>query len=167
MAKEPVPEEKVCFKCGNLKPLSEFYKHPQMKDGHLNKCKECNKVDVKNNYHDNREYYAGYEQKRAQRPERKKAALTYQKKRRTKNPEPYKANTAVSNAVRDGRLFKEPCFQCGAVENIEAHHPDYSKPLDVVWLCRACHLAEHNRKAYDFTVEQENEMFADIAYHPF
>lgn len=159
MATEPIPEEKVCFKCGNLKSMDEFYKHKQMKDGHLNKCKQCTKADVSGNYQGNREYYAGYEQRRAQRPERKAAALVYQKNRRAKNPFPYKANCAVSNAVRDGKLFKEPCFNCGSIEDIEAHHMDYEKPLEVVWLCRSCHLEEHNRKAYQFDHAEEMEMF--------
>ena len=40
---------KICFKCGIEKPLSDYYKHKQMGDGHLNKCKDCTKKDVSNN----------------------------------------------------------------------------------------------------------------------
>ena len=38
---------KVCFKCGIEKPLSEYYKHKKMADGHLGKCKDCTKNDTK------------------------------------------------------------------------------------------------------------------------
>jgi len=40
---------KKCFKCEIEKPLSDYYKHKQMLDGHLNKCKDCTKQDTKNN----------------------------------------------------------------------------------------------------------------------
>jgi len=40
---------KTCFKCNTVKLLEDFYKHPNMPDGHVNKCKECNKQDVANN----------------------------------------------------------------------------------------------------------------------
>lgn len=52
---------KKCFKCGEEKPLDMFYKHPAMLDGHVNKCKECNKKDVSSNYRANREYYYLYD----------------------------------------------------------------------------------------------------------
>ena len=38
---------KVCFKCEIEQPITEFYKHAQMEDGHLNKCKNCTKKDTK------------------------------------------------------------------------------------------------------------------------
>lgn len=46
-------DTKRCFKCGRELPLSSFYKHPQMGDGHLNKCKDCTKKDVKKDYERN------------------------------------------------------------------------------------------------------------------
>jgi len=60
-------EEKKCFKCGSKKPLSEFYKHSQMKDGHLNKCKECTKSDVKETRIARIDYYRAYDRKRGSR----------------------------------------------------------------------------------------------------
>lgn len=138
---------KKCFKCEAEKPLSEFYKHPTMGDGHLGKCKECTKRDVAGNYRKNRTHYAEYEKRRYQDPRRRVATLEYQRKKRAKNPDQYKANTAVSNAVRDGRLIKMPCEVCGA-DKAQAHHDDYLKPLDVRWLCREHHLELHGREAY-------------------
>lgn len=139
---------KRCFKCGAIKALDDFYKHPDMPDGHVNKCKECNKIDVSKNYRGNREHYALYEKQRFQKPERKAQILTKQRVRRAKNPDKYFANTLTGNALRDGKLTKQPCEKCGA--EAQAHHPDYSKPLEIMWLCRKHHLEEHGKEAYNF-----------------
>lgn len=44
---------------------------------------------------------------------------------------------------RRGKIQQEPCKQCGN-EHSQMHHEDYSKPLEVIWLCRKCHLELHN-----------------------
>lgn len=138
---------KTCFKCNVEKPLTEFYAHPRMADGRLNKCKECAKKDVSKNYRDNVEHYREYERERFSRPVRKRKVLEYQEKMRSKYPEKYSAKNAVNNAVRDGRLIKPiTCEKCGETGRIEGHHEDYSKPLDVKWLCFKCHRAEHGQE---------------------
>ena len=48
------------------------------------------------------------------------------------------ARSKVTNAIKNGSLKKEPCF-CGSVK-VEAHHADYSRPLDVIWCCKKHHI---------------------------
>lgn len=134
---------KQCFKCKQTKPLTEFYVHPQMGDGRLNKCKTCARSDVSQNYRDNIDHYVAYDRERFQRPERKKAIKETLAKR---DPIKRRASYLTSNAIRDGRLIQQPCEKCNDPA-AEAHHDDYSKPLDVRWLCRKHHL-EHHGKVY-------------------
>jgi len=136
--------EKTCFKCGQPKPVEDFYKHPQMADGRLNKCKECTKSNVHANYVTHIDEKRSYERERFQQPERKSYVLAAGVKHRERHPERYKARVAVNNAVRDGRLVKKPCEGCGS-EKVQAHHEDYSKPLDVKWLCFVCHRRHHGQ----------------------
>lgn len=58
------------------------------------------------------------------------------------------ARQDTRNAVRDGVLEKQPCAICGSASS-EAHHEDYDKPLDVIWLCRAHHAQTHGWKTVD------------------
>ena len=53
------------------------------------------------------------------------------------------AQIAFHRALRNG-LLKRPdkCSRCGLIGKIEGHHPDYDKPLEVIWLCRKCHRSE-------------------------
>lgn len=140
---------KQCFKCHETKPLVEFYKHPQMPDGHLNKCKTCAKKDVSENYRKRKEQYAEYYRQREQTPERKKNTLRYMRESRRRAPDKYRARNATNNAIRDGKLLRRPCEVCGTNKNVQAHHTDYSKPLAVRWLCFADHRAEHGQEVLD------------------
>lgn len=54
-----------------------------------------------------------------------------------------KARNAVYRALKSGKLIKKPCIKCGQVENVHGHHQDYLKPLEVIWLCFACHKKIH------------------------
>lgn len=55
-----------------------------------------------------------------------------------------KARSDLNHAVRDGHVLKLPCRDCNC-EVVEAHHPNYDKPFDVIWLCKKCHWEEHRR----------------------
>lgn len=131
--------EKKCFKCGDTKPIDQFYKHSQMGDGHLNKCKDCTKLDVKTQRQANPEHYREYDRTRGNRQ-----GYEYTKKYRALNPDKTKAHHMVNNRVHRGTMVKKTeCEECGSTFAIEAHHEDYSKPLDVTWLCSACHKKRH------------------------
>ena len=134
---------KKCFKCQNEKPISDFYKHKMMADGHLNKCKDCAKKDVRLHRKDN-DSVREYDNRRFRdNPERRKKGAENARRWNEKYPERYRAHYMVTNAVRDGRLKKTDCETCGTNENIQGHHDDYSKPLEVRWLCAKCHHRHH------------------------
>lgn len=149
---------KECFKCFSVKPLSEFYKHKAMADGHLNKCKECTKNDTKENYCKNIGYYKEYDRQRDATKERIELKKRYSQTEKGKescrkskskwndsNVIKRAANTIVGNAVRDGRLIKSSiCEICGTEhKRIHGHHCDYNYPMVVMWLCPKCHTGWH------------------------
>lgn len=137
---------KQCFKCARILPRSEFYRHPQMGDGLLGKCKECTKVDVRSNREAKLESYREYDRRRfSEDPARRLATYANSRAVKWRSPEKWRARYELGNAVRDGRVVPQPCQHCGTEEKIHGHHPDYSKPLDVTWLCVSCHFAEHRR----------------------
>lgn len=128
--------EKKCFKCGKIKSLDEFYKHPKMHDGRLGKCKKCTKRDVSERYNspEGRKKVRAYEQKRFQDPKRKQAVAEYQRNRRKSKPGRARATYMVNYAIRKGRILRLPCEVCGEPKS-QAHHDDYRKPLSVRWMC--------------------------------
>ena len=147
---------KKCFKCGKVKSLDEFYIHKEMTDGHLGKCKNCTKNDVHSHRLLNIDKIREYDKERSMLPHRVKARKEYSMTTRGKsvgnksklkwnenNPEKRAASLLLNNAIKYGRIKKEPCKICGSTKRIHGHHNDYSKPLDVIWLCPQHHTDLH------------------------
>lgn len=135
---------KVCFKCDAELPITNFYKHPMMADGHLGKCKACTRYDVRENRKAKAEYYNEYDRKRSKNKERiaKMVAAVPDDVRR--------ARAATHYAVKVGKIRKTLCEVCGA-EKVEAHHLDYANPLNVMWLCRKHHANTHRMEPEQHT----------------
>ena len=69
------------------------------------------------------------------------------RKWREKNPEKYEAHKKLHTAMAAGKLKKKPCTKCGKTKGVHAHHFDYSKPLNVIWLCPEHHKEIHQKEA--------------------
>lgn len=149
--------EKTCFKCGEEKDAAEFYDHSEMGDGRLGKCKECTKVDVRANRAANIDYYRAYDRERAKLPHRRESCDAQSRKWRTADKRRMKCHNAVARAVKAGTLKKKPCERCGNQKSL-AHHEDYDKPLDVMWLCQPCHKVRHAE------IDAEKKVLCDPFY---
>ena len=150
-------KNKICRGCGVEKNLdTDFYVHSRMADGHLNICKDCVRQRVGIYREANIEAIRAYDRERGRTEEHRERVREFSKKYREdgrhaevtrryreRNPEKYKAQTIANNALRDGKLERKPCERCGA-KKVHMHHPDYSKPLEVIWLCTRCHEKEHH-----------------------
>ena len=110
---------KVCFRCKDEKPLTDFYKHKGMADGYLNKCKECNKNDSTKHRNNNLDKIRAYDRDRGNRQPKE-----YVKEWREKNPNKYKAHTMLNNAIRDGKMVKLHCETCLSDKDVHVHHYD-------------------------------------------
>jgi hypothetical protein len=138
----------TCKICKKTDAQVEFY------DSINTYCKEHWKERVRVNRLAKPDQYKEFDRKRANLPHRVAARETYRKtdafqqshskaakKWDAINHDRKAATTAVNNAVRDGKLIKLPCLICGAKS--QAHHPDSSEPLCVVWLCSKHHAQAH------------------------
>jgi len=146
---------RTCRTCGAGMPLMDFYVYT---NGSLDRdCKQCRCAKVRANRLLKVDQYAEYERSRASLPHRVEARKAYaatpqgrangNRAKRAfldRNPAKRAAHVACGNAIRDGRMIRQPCEVCGEVK-AQAHHGDYSKPLDVRWLCTKHHAEWHRR----------------------
>lgn len=129
----------TCIDCGVDKPLEEFYEHPRMASGHLNKCKPCCRYAARRYRGENIEKVHAYDRERSRSPERKAQQARCEIRARERDGGLKKAaRAAVYRALKSGRLLRTACRYCGS-RKVQAHHADYSKPLNVEWLCFRCH----------------------------
>lgn len=136
---------KTCFKCEATKPYSEFYRHGQMGDGYLGKCKDCTRSDVRAHREANIERYREQERERGREAEKIASSVRTTRAWRQKHPD---RHIAHGRALRAHRLAPELCERCKQPKRLERHHPDYSQPLLVEWLCKPCHYrADVERRA--------------------
>lgn len=128
---------KTCSKCKTEKLLNDFPNNKTNKDGKNYWCRKCwnefcRKRKKKYSLEEQRKWYK-------YRPESAKKAVNEWNR---KNPEKRQAHKLVEQAIKRGEIIREVCIECGE-SRTDAHHDDYTKPLEVRWLCRLHHKQTH------------------------
>lgn len=144
--------EKECFKCNKTKPLDAFYKHKEMADGYLNKCKKCTKKEAKKRYNENKKN-PEWRKKERRRGREKYHRLNYnekyegpsnevRKRWEEKFPEKVEASNKAQHIPREKEVI---------------HHWSYKEKhfKDVIHLMVKEHYKAHRFLVYD----QERRMF--------
>lgn len=123
-----VDGKKRCTRCEQTLPVSEF--GIRVKDGKLyyqSRCRPCASTTT---------------QQWLKVPKNRRAFLDRQKLR---DRQKERVRRMAREAIKVGTLVRQPCERCGS-STVQAHHDDYSKPLDVRWLCRKDHMALHREE---------------------
>lgn len=133
----------MCTRCGVAKASTEFQIRRASHDGLTAACKACLKAydDARVNLRHRALARTAYQASETGRKAHQRANAAYRQRRKDRQ----RAHNAVAKAIARGKLQPWPACavpDCGA-PNPEAHHPDYSRPLDVVWLCDPCHKGAH------------------------
>ncbi len=162
--------KKKCSGCKRLLPMQSFNLNWSSKDGRFHYCRECDRERRKKHRSLKPEHYKSKSREAVAKWRKKKISLepenirarsreassrSYQKHKdkyrerikryQASNPEKAIARKRVYEAIKRGLLEKpENCPICGRDGQIVAHHPDYKKPLDVIWACKVCHHKIHN-----------------------
>ncbi len=135
---------KVCLDCGVRRMAKSFSPHGRRLGGLNVVCRKCQEIRTAVVKARAKARAAAYDKIRSKDKSRKLAMAKGKREWRLRFPERKRAHYLLGNAVRDGRIIKQPCRKCGSKKS-EAHHPDYMKPLDVEWLC-----LKHHREGHGF-----------------
>ena len=145
--------KRTCVDCNETKDLIEGF-YPTGKGGHYAKnCKECRKVQMALQKRDTYDI----DKQRIKSIKRRDDGRSKENFNRQVNkfPEKNKARVSLRNAVKQGKVDKLPCEVCGG-KKPQGHHEDYSKPLEVTWLCQK-HHSEIHRKHIIKAINQDHE----------
>lgn len=135
--------QKRCGRCGEEKPVSEFNRMSSSADGRQGYCRRCNALQRRNHYAANSD--AENDRQRAYNQANREAIQARNRRYNSLNPDRVRATGLVNYAVKSGELphiSTQQCAGCGQ-QAVEYHHPDYSRPFDVVPLCHSCHKRVH------------------------
>ena len=143
----------VCKGCAMDKPITDFYEKFYKNLGKtysLNFCKDCVKANERARYHQKMKdpKWAMKERERGVIKVCSPAGMSRLRRSRKENPERYRAYNILNRALRAGKIVKpDLCQKCREPGRLHGHHSDYSKPLEVDWLCAKCHSELRIKKA--------------------
>lgn len=138
---------KKCSQCFRELELKMFKKRTKSKDGLKACCRDCHR-GYDRRYQSSEKYKkTESEYRRLYRltPKGKEVASGQMTKRVTKRDIKRLAREKLHTEVRCGRVQRGSCVVCGEPK-AHGHHEDYTKPLEVIWLCRVHHEETHNKK---------------------
>lgn len=162
--------EKECKICKTIKSLSEFGKSKTGKYGHDAQCKKCRYIKTGRDYflrnkekcYENAKKWHANNREHINAKTRERYAednsVIIERDRR--HAEKKKAQHLVQTHVRRGKITKPTiCSICNCEsKRIEGHHADYSKPLEVIWVCNQCHHNIHKSLKERVQPERPNSL---------
>jgi len=138
-----------CPVCMEILPESYFYKSKRTWNGITNECKKCHsEVSLRTRDKVNARKLSREHMRRARinNPDKFRVREKLAARNKPKNAKT-EARNILNQAIKSGKIIKPTnCSECGKIKRITAHHHDYSKPLEVKWLCYECHGKEHWEK---------------------